>query len=1067
MSTAPWENDPVDEPWLKDAQDSTPTPEQKHNVETLQVDKSNTGFFSNTVGEPILETGKKGQEEIMDLPVPTPDLYSGMELNDALALEKAYRNHPKTEKGLLSSTYKGQEIPSALDSTTGALGRGYAKGVYTAGRNVATGVSAVVERGGELAGLPTTGMTDKLDEVLPEAEFRGTAEGIGGMMGQTHTALAGGIGVANVGMKVLGQAKGLGSVAAQVAEKAPQVAKYVSNTLRIIGGAIGSGLSSEGGDPVVGPGSITSKDGFLGGTVFQDLGDAVSLDGQSDSKAQRRIEDRVNIAVGSMVIGLGVEGLAKLGSGVGRVMNNLFFKNINPLWSTSAQEKAVFKDFFDRVAAVSDAETPEQQAALLNDLITYAKDPDNQKILFNGTDIPLDTEMTMKKALAGDTSDMSQEIQKQFSQAKSDVISSGRGSSLETAAEKPSKMFAQELDKAANAKGVTPDVAADKLQRIGQQEVGAARANMTQADLDLKSKDDELLSTLEAGIKPSKSGSESFSKSQTALDDVTSEVKGGNEFIKNTQTEKYGDVGNSPFVEADGSWDELVDELIPPKEHIALGARTYNLPVPLKRVIKDAGGDYRKLVTDVKPQLSKTITGLREAAQKNPKDADYELIDLLERMQENITKKQPEFLGDVPAVQAAREADRYTKEVYGDTVAQGVPNKVEQIGSDVSIRHDKVLQEEQIRKDISGAINSPESKELGHLVKTLSRYEYNKSSPKVLTYVRAKIADKLRGEIDNIGEGIGQINPKGINDLLDKYRNVFKEFPEATKEIDTLQKSITSNRGNVQKLKELAEKYAKEASDLEDEIYSGVLKDFFERDGELKKEGITSFEDLFTGKQSTARFQKVKKLVDNSGDEDLKKGFEAAYIKTLKRSMYKPTGAADKSKMAERLMDDDSLMKIGDEIFGKDSDLMTGIRQTTAVVEGSDLRSLPRGKTMQSELSKSKSDASALTTILIGRLNRTASTIGGVTGKVLESLDPQKRAMLVRAKMLADPKEFLRMAEDFKGNPYGNNAKRKIFDFLVKANVYTNTKGDFNTFDKEWNDQEADKLNESAKSKSK
>jgi len=654
-------------------------------------------FMLKTQKEPVTMDGPKGQEEIMDLPEVNDKMYNGIEKQNQIALYEAYLKHPKTQRDASGAgIYKGKVIPLPVEDTSS----GVAGGLWNMGRNIVEGVTA----GGEYAGVLPEGSTDVVQEI-PAYKPTNVKQVIGSTVGE----VGGSIGLGGV------MFKGISSLGAL----APKVGQATSYMARVLGQMVSQGTSAglsfgnpikkegdsyktEGNEWVVGPDSYLFK----------------GLDTKSPTEVEAILKDRLNIAADAAVLAGAIEPAADASKKLFGTLYHMFAENIHGGISRSKAQKIVANQFWDKVAAASGVQSPQEREVLMQEVVTMLKDPNNRKIILNldtpgvdNIDINLDTAHALRRGQKGDKSQEAAAIEGVFNEENRCIIGAGDEGlraateqpqvSLKTLADQSEEVFGGPMGKTAR---VNSEQTAREIQKYGQQEVGGARAKVEDADIAAATENAKLPEIL-SPVSTDKTASQSYDNVKSRMDDLITNTDEGNDFVNNTRREKYDDVKKTPYTEADGTWSDLRDELLPSEELVTLGARTYNIPMPLKRAIEEAGDDYRKLVTDVKPQLSKTIEELRANPNKN---TDYALIDVLERMQENIAHVQPNLLKGTPAAEAATKADKYTKEVFGETVGKGVPRKVNDIRTNVNDRFD----EEQKKALSDVALANAQNKEI-------------------------------------------------------------------------------------------------------------------------------------------------------------------------------------------------------------------------------------------------------------------------------------------------------------------------------------------------------------------
>jgi len=906
--------------------------------------------------EVVTMDGPKGQEQIMDLPTPSKDMYKGLSQDDMNALYEAYQRHPKTVDG----TYKNQPVPLPLeDNSSGVFG-----GVYEGTRNMASLGSAVAED----QGLLPEGTTGKLNDALPAYEPTKPGQKVGSLVGQVFSA--GGVegAIFRSGVKVA-------SVLPKVGSAVTAIAKTVGHIMATTGAGAATFSNPT---KKTEEGFATSNDNWFAGNedaLAANLPGKVGkffsgLDGKSESEAQSIIEDRINIALDTAAVAAPVEMLANFGKKLGLLAYNMFAENFHGAVSKDVNRKVAFREFMDGVYDIAEAQTPEEKQFLSKKLVTFLEDPKNSQIILDtgveGVEkgkVDLNTLQTMRNALAGDDSEMAKRLLQKFEDQQSNIINKGIGDKTRAAAERPAealKKITAQTEEVFNPVGQnTPEATAGAIQREGQERIGRAIADTETAI----AQSDQL--------------------NKTVPYEIAGKIDEGNKIIRDTSNANYAKIPEGQaFMSPE--YETRVQEI----------GKKYGkqLPIELQQAMIDAQSDFAKVIKLVRPSLSREITTLEKAA--NSSGQRPAQLNALIELKKYITQIEPDNMEKFvrikgnkrqEVVDAFRIAEDYYKNTVVKYVKDGIPQEVSQINKKPIEKFGPSKKNALKAGKINTGLKEPKMSE--HLTETLSTEPYGKS------------------------EG-----------LVTKMTDAEKAAENA--------------------------KFAR--TQVEEDTYK-LMDDFFTREGALKGKGGdtgTSFKDVFTGKFNKDKIQRLGQIVESKGDEKVKAGWRAAYMKVFMDEVLPEAGV--------NIPSNPELLEVGKLVFKDQPEVMDTLSQLMdpAVRNTRDARARPKGSTIGDALAGAKQDVGSFTKTVYGPLSRPGTILNTWMGRLLDVADPKSVRAHFRDSIMADPKVFAQALKDYQSAKEPSRKIRIAFNYLVRAGIVN---------EEDWDDYSSSQLNDGDK----
>lgn len=679
-------------------------------------------MVQNPEKEVVTMDGPKGQEQIMDLPMPSEDMYEGLSQQEQLALYRAYLNHPKTSKDALGGgTYKEQPVPMPMgrDHSSGVTG-----GVYE-------GARSTVELGSALAedqGILPEGTTGKLNEVLPAYRPERLGQKAGSLVGQVMTA---------AGAENLLYKTGL-----NIASKLPKVSKAVETVAKTVGhilastGAAATTFSNPTKETEDGKFETKNQNWFVGN---EDAWISEGVDTTSESAAASIIKDRINIALDAAVIAAPVEMLANGGKALGNLGYEMFLERLHGAFSKSKGRQLAMRDFMDQVYDVATAKSPAEKEILNKKLIEWITDPENSKLVLNtgveGVDpvkMDFSTLQTLRNALAGDESEAAKALLQKFEGEQSNIINKGVGPKTRTAAERPAealKHVTKQTEEVFNPAGQnTPEIAAGAIRREGQERVGEAAVTFDEATKTFAKVDEEIPY------------------------EIATKVKEGNTSLGNAKNDNFAAIPRDKS-RIGTSYLKNINSI--------LGRHGDVLPKELMTSILESQDDYGRIIQDVRPKLVKEIERLKRVADSSTGQRPAQLDDLI-NLKNRIVKAEQDHmemigkfdennpnLANNPGVQKAiqgkrevaeahKKAEEYYTDVYSPTVNDGVPAKIKEIGKRPKTKFQESTVLDAEAEAVRAGLKKPETSK--HLERTLSTPEYGESGGLITKMTEAEKA---------------------------------------------------------------------------------------------------------------------------------------------------------------------------------------------------------------------------------------------------------------------------------------------------------------------------------------
>jgi hypothetical protein len=1078
--------------------------------------------------EALPEQAASVSERSVTLPLPRPNMFASMADDEAQVTYDAYARHPetqRTEDGQL--LYRGEVVPapegnsgfvSAVkavgarmlnpfgpvydrltsdDSVVGGvvdtaenLAGGVAGGAVNVGRNLAeTGVAAattspIVEGYKTLTGSEGPEFYEEgrdtlargMEDTLPKFNPKGTAETIGSI----GTEIGAGIVIGN---KALAAAKAAGVAPAALeglATKAPRAIKYL--TKKFVEGAVQAAPTAATVDDqsdtlVVGENALIP--------IMQ------GLDTSNPDEMEAMINRRMNVLLDAAVVAAPIEVGADQGKKFLKFAYDTFYTPVKKAFSQTAKSNAIMSDLMDAVGRAADPADPNSQEALAakDRVVQILKSPEFQemKMSLNKTgvsdiDFRRDTASAVEAGLEKDPSEQADAIRSVFREARKQAtdIDDPGFQQTKIASERPVKASERLMQESEEVFGSTPGMerARTGIQEGGQKEVQTAEDLMTSAETNASRAEAELPDKLregpigtalaEAEVAPVSKGRQI--RNETAEELLGTEAEISKEIDEVSRT-KWANIPEGLEADEESLTNVLVD------------AMDYLTP-KMKRALKNAGFDplaeegsivdFKKL-QEIRKPLSDEIARMRIRGDKGVQE--------LAALRTNLNEAQPEFVRETAkkkgkvGAKALEDALDYERTVRGPDRKSGLPGELRDIRNRRGLN--LPVKEDEEASALHRTLTSDQPKTPIHFTNYIVKNRPEKKDL-IVKYAFADASDKLLRKIKS-GEGLSSVDPTDVMGSLESYRQILNSNPEVfgkeLKELDTFYDSITRNKNDIKKLREIVKTHAANFEKVKKDIYEVRLNDFFEKNGDPKPDGYASLSKVFMNPQATGSVGKGKlddliRLAEESGDPMVLDGMKAGWMKLVRDELFTsaPDAASTRSLSAAKTEDflnetgKSNLLRVGEKLFkGDDGVLIDSLKRVlqpaldTTVSAKSGSSKFQKGNVVR----EAKEAVAAGVRLKYGPLTRKGTTINTVVGKLLDYVVKNKKQEAALDAIMSDPDGFLKAYDDFvKSTAPTKERARHLFKFFVYSGIYN--EGDQNQFDKEFKEANKDSQTEAA-----
>lgn len=409
------------------------------------------------------------------------------------------------------------------------------------------------------------------------------------------------------------------------------------------------------------------------------------------------------------------------------------------------------------------------------------------------------------------------------------------------------------------------------------------------------------------------------------------------------------------------------------------------IPDHIKKLIDQSDGTFGYLNNQVRPRLSDAITDLRKA-----KQPDYDTINKLMELRDNITEKQIDYIKKKAGGSAtARLADEATQENirYSNKYNQGVGRELKVNEKINSPKTAPIDFKEKGRRIVDSAISDPNRTESIEQMKSIlgSEKEGLVSDTALLKATKDIQAgkganfDKITSDLQQMAHNFSPEQQARIEKSIDDFKSKKISLDQLEAQIPDIQK---------------ASDQAKEA------IFNEKFPTLFEKvSGKQipKGRGYEVFKDAMNNKQDRV----IDALVTEANKTGEIGGIQSAWAKLAEEKINAS------SKQVGQL--DDNFIENGEKIFGKDSPevkAVKALRDYSAKLEESLNKPGMEGISAKENQTKLVGAIKFIQTFVFGVLNPTAARINKITSNIAESYNSTSKSHQAIDNILSDNQQM-------------------------------------------------------------
>jgi len=648
----------------------------------------------------------------------------------------------------------------------------------------------------------------------------------------------------------------------------------------------------------------------------------------------------------------------------------------------------------------------------------------------------LDTATTVSRGLAN-AADDTEEAQAlrhgMFSHRK--AVIGNEGNLTELATNRPTNDLSKLTFQTQNAFGGEPaaQTAAEGLQKVGQEEAGAARAGLeeTQQKINtLNAAYPNIVAKNALGNAVTETADEPLSAATQTKNALTQKIDQNVARGIKTTNENVG-----------AAWKNIPEglQVTNPQrlEESLVNAQNYLTPA-MTKVVKDAvkfgedgevqAGDFSKL-----QQLRKPLSDAIDNAIGTPAYGP------LKDLRQNLFGAEGEAADIAKSGQPGAEKVQEAVNAYkaGSQTKSGYVGDIE--NANQNLRFDEPKRADTVAGIIQNGVKSGQPNQIAHFADVLSKPEFGSSHDLLPQLMKADIADDFRTQLKSNG-GIPDV-PSLLN-KIQQYRQMLNapQYADQAKSFDEFANQIIQNKSDVKALEGVLEGQTEQYGEVADKIHSDVLKHFFESNvNQPVTDGMEAFKNLF---KDSSNGKQLDYILSKAQDKpEVMDGIRAAYSKTLDDTLFSGAENTGGGGLLKKNATDNGVLKVGDKIFtGKYAPIMDAVRQLSdPAMENQIAKSVGASKASPEGVTytTSKAATNKLIQLAFGPLSKIGARIGAISGTLLEKLDPGGAAKQIKDVFFSDPDEAIRILNSLKYNTSDPQVKRQMFQLLVNNGLYT------------------------------
>jgi len=467
--------------------------------------------------------------------------------------------------------------------------------------------------------------------------------------------------------------------------------------------------------------------------------------------------------------------------------------------------------------------------------------------------------------------------------------------------------------------------------------------------------------------------------------------------------------------------------------------------------------DYKQLRLQVLPDVNAAIASTEKGSDQYR--FLLELKDSIEKVQYN--NLDPAIK---QSIQAQKEAVDQANEAYYNWFTTGTlkdvsnsQRRVRNFTESGNTNRSTQLSAEERSTNVVDSLFTNDSRQSMQLVgEFLQTPEGGRSVKPLVDVGIAKLVQASRKTAQT--DGIGAINSQQLITSLGNFAATLEKIsPKQYTRLQDIIGNIRKHESNGVELQRIAEEAEELAKNTESQVLDRELKVFFEGTGNSRverSEGQEVFNSVFTDKfNSTNKVADVIRRARSAGPEALR-GLKAAFANSFKftaQSTDKEVKDFNRVMQNARLIYEDQPQVV--------EALETGFKLIKDTKVENENRIGLKGIGAATE-SAGILGANRLITMIWGVLNPTATKIRTLTNIGARNFSPRDKMVQLMGQAASDSDEFISILDDFISNGAVNDSRR-LFDFMVKAGVYSNTDTDYDSFNEALEQEQMNQESES------
>jgi hypothetical protein len=356
--------------------------------------------------------------------------------------------------------------------------------------------------------------------------------------------------------------------------------------------------------------------------------------------------------------------------------------------------------------------------------------------------------------------------------------------------------------------------------------------------------------------------------------------------------------------------------------------------------------------------------------------------------------------------------------------------------------------------------------DIAHLKKALSTLK-GTDGGEIADYMVLKVLGRFA--LDARAGGIDGIDYGKLTSELGKYSSVLSaNFPQKADLINGFLKRLETARGSQDELLKVLESTKASADKGIAQLQGSILTEFFDKSltPQLKQiansaeifatsDPYKAFSGFFTGPETVSRMRQLLQAIEASPEANrpvIKDALKLAYNKflddkligrKLQTSGVTPMNVAPGERAADELT---PLFQVGREIYGDEGEVLfsgleasLGMARETEALKGA---SPIAGQSRTAFNQQARTNTNRMIAIFIGPLSRIGTRIRSILGGLIEKMNADERAMMIRQNILANPDEYLALASKYNKNPRDPLLEETLLYFLGSGLIKTDLEAD-------------------------